>query len=38
MEGSPTTIEGDLPALDRSFSDFRSILSTLLSVMTGPPP
>ena len=35
MEGSRSSVEGDLPALDQSYSDFRSILSTLLSVMIG---
>ena len=35
MDGSRSSVEGDLPALNRSYSDFRSILSTLLSVMIG---
>jgi phosphate transport system permease protein len=35
MPGPHTTLKGDLPALERSYRDFRSVVSTLLSVVIG---
>jgi phosphate transport system permease protein len=35
MEDSPSVERVELPSLERSYRDFRSVLSTLLSVITG---
>jgi phosphate transport system permease protein len=35
MEGSPSVERVELPSLERSYRNFRSVLSTLLSVITG---